>query len=218
MSENKDKPETAAADKPEDQAKPEAIEKAAEKPTEVKKAGKSSKGAGVKLAEHKSQLASVIKTARKRGAGRLIMVPVDFSAPSREALLFAAELAGMNSGTLMVVHVVHDPGEMPGYYSRLVKKKRVDRIQDIAKEVFDEFISEVIKANPKLKALRQADNVMVIGLPVTRILQLAEKVEPFMVVMGSQGRTGLKHLFLGSKAEQIVQLCPAPVTIVKQKK
>jgi nucleotide-binding universal stress UspA family protein len=38
-----------------------------------------------------------------------------------------------------------------------------------------------------------------------------------MVVMGSQGRTGLKHLFLGSKAEQVVHLCPTPVTIVKQK-
>ena len=38
-----------------------------------------------------------------------------------------------------------------------------------------------------------------------------------MVVMGSQGRTGLKHLVIGSKAAQIVQLCPVPVTIVKKR-
>jgi len=36
-----------------------------------------------------------------------------------------------------------------------------------------------------------------------------------MVVMGSQGRTGLKHMMLGSKAEQVIKLCPVPVTIVK---
>jgi universal stress protein A len=36
-----------------------------------------------------------------------------------------------------------------------------------------------------------------------------------MIVMGSQGRTGLAHLLLGSKAERVVRLSPIPVTIVK---
>lgn len=172
----------------------------------------------VQIADDKTKVAKVAKAARKKSEGNLILVPVDFSAHSEAALVFAAELAEMISATLMVLHVVHDPGEMPGYYSKLVKKKRVDRIQDIAKEVFDDFTKQVISDHPKLKAMRTAENVMVIGLPVTRILQVVEKVNPFMVVMGSQGRTGLKHLFIGSKAEQIVQLCPVPVTIVKRKK
>ena len=38
-----------------------------------------------------------------------------------------------------------------------------------------------------------------------------------MIVMGSQGRTGLAHVLLGSKAEQVVRLAPIPVTIVKAK-
>ncbi len=59
---------------------------------------------------------------------------------------------------------------------------------------------------------------MVVGLPVTRILEVINTVEPFMVVVGSKGRTGLKHVLIGSKASQIVQLCPAPVTVVKAKK
>ena len=33
--------------------------------------------------------------------------------------------------------------------------------------------------------------------------------------MGSQGRTGLPHLMLGSKAERVVRLAPMPVIIVK---
>ncbi len=36
-----------------------------------------------------------------------------------------------------------------------------------------------------------------------------------MIIMGSQGRTGLAHLMLGSKAEQVVRMARIPVTIVK---
>ena len=167
------------------------------------------------VADDKSELAKVAKAARKKGHGRVILVPVDFSTHSEAALLFASELAESMAASLIVLHVVHDPGEMPGYYASLLKKKRVARMQDTAAEVFDAFLSAAVKAHPQLKAIRKAENLMVIGLPVTRILEVVEKVKPSMVVMGSQGRTGLKHLFLGSKAEQIVQLCPVPVTIVK---
>ena len=60
--------------------------------------------------------------------------------------------------------------------------------------------------------------MMVIGLPVTRILEVIDTVDPFMVVLGSKGRTGLKNVLMGSKASQIVQLCPVPVTVIKAKK
>jgi nucleotide-binding universal stress UspA family protein len=39
-----------------------------------------------------------------------------------------------------------------------------------------------------------------------------------MIVMGSQGRTGLVHAMLGSKAEQVVRLASRPVMIVKTAK
>jgi nucleotide-binding universal stress UspA family protein len=57
--------------------------------------------------------------------------------------------------------------------------------------------------------------MLVVGLPVNRILESAEKIHARMIVMGSQGRTGLAHALLGSKAEQVVRLSPAPVMIVK---
>lgn len=146
----------------------------------------------------------------------IILAPVDFSDHSEAALVQAARFAEMMPATLIVVHVVHDPGEMPGYYAKLIKKKRVTRIQDIAAEAFDVFMDRVTEENPGLDSLRDADRLMVTGLPVTRILELVDYVDPIMVVMGSQGRTGLKNLVIGSKAAQIVQLCPVPVTIVKK--
>lgn len=156
------------------------------------------------------------QAARSRAIGGVILVPVDFSDHSRAALIQASEYAEAMDASLVVLHVVHDPGEMPGYYSKLIKKKRVTRIQDMAAEAFDLFMDEAIDASPGVASLSDADRLMVSGLPVTRILEVVDHLEPIMVVMGSQGRTGLKHLVIGSKAAQIVQLCPVPVTIVKQ--
>jgi nucleotide-binding universal stress UspA family protein len=60
--------------------------------------------------------------------------------------------------------------------------------------------------------------MLVVGLPVNRILESAEKIQARMIIMGSQGRTGLAHAMLGSKSEQVVRLSSVPVLIVKYKK
>lgn len=172
----------------------------------------------VRLVETSDDISRSARAARDRDGGRLILVPVDFSTHSRAALLFACELADTSATPVMVLHVVHDPGEMPGYYSKLIKKKRAGRIQDTAAQAFDEFMQDMINTHAGLESLRRAEPIMVIGLPVTRILEVIDAVDPFMVVLGSKGRTGLKNVLMGSKASQIVQLCPVPITVVKAKK
>ena len=144
-----------------------------------------------------------------------ILVPVDFSAHSEAALLFAAECAGTMDATLNVLHVVHDPGEAPGYYLVKGRKKQLRRLEDVAKEMLDDFVRRVQEENKDLPALNKLKVMLVTGLPVNRILEIAKKSNSKMIVMGSQGRTGLSHIILGSRAEQVVRLSPIPVTIVK---
>ena len=144
-----------------------------------------------------------------------ILVPVDFSPPSEEALLKACELAECLKRPMVVLHVVHDPAEMPGYYLNITKKKQLVRMEDAAQEMFEEFLDATRKRYPKVKMLNKLESLLVVDLPVTRILQVVEKRNASLVVMGSQGRTGLKHMMLGSKAEQVIRLCPVPVMIVK---
>ena len=144
-----------------------------------------------------------------------ILVPVDFSSHSEAALLKASEIAECMNQPVLILHVVHDPGDMPGYYKRIAKKKQLVRIEDIAQEMFDAFLGEMRKQQPKNKPLQKAETMLVVGLPVTRIMEVAEKAGASMIVMGSQGRTGLEHLMLGSKAEQVIRLSPLPVLIVK---
>jgi len=81
--------------------------------------------------------------------------------------------------------------------------------------MFELFMADIRSANPEQKSLQNFTYSLVSGIPVTRILEIEKKIKPFMLVLGSQGRTGLSHLMLGSKAEQIVQLSKYPVTIVK---
>ena len=73
---------------------------------------------------------------------RPVLVPVDFSRHSEAALLEAAEIAACFKQPLLVLHVVHDPGDMPGYYSRALKKKQLHRIEDAAATMLVEFMRQ----------------------------------------------------------------------------
>ena len=146
---------------------------------------------------------------------RPILVPVDFSSHSEAALVCAAELAEKLGNELIILHVVHDPGEAPGYYSVKGRNKQLRRMEDVATEMLDDYFQKMQKKHSGLSALKGATTMLVVGLPVNRILESAEKVDARMIVMASQGRTGLAYVLLGSKAEQVVRLAPVPVMIVK---
>ena len=152
---------------------------------------------------------------KKRKPLNSILVPVDFSDASAAALRLAADVAEGLGASLAILHVVHDPGEAPGYYRVKGRRKQLRRMEDVANEMLEAFVAEARRRMPDAKALAKAEKVLVVGLPVTRILEIVKKLQPSMVVMGSTGRTGLARAMIGSKAEQIVRLCPAPVTIVK---
>ena len=146
-----------------------------------------------------------------------IVVAVDFSDDSRAALAWACEASLGMKAPLLVLHVVHDPAESPGYYRKDVKDL-VRPMEDVAEKMMRKFIKSVRNTKIPQKPFKNLKTRLVKGLPVTRIIEVAEKINARMIVMGSQGRTGLSHLLLGSKAEQVVQLSPIPVTIVKTRK
>lgn len=143
-----------------------------------------------------------------------ILAAVDFSPFSERALLWAAHAACSFRAPLVVLHVVHDPSSAPGYYRQERKRgKHLMRIEEAATDAMEEFLEHMAEKHPTL--LSDLTHRLVVGLPVTRILEVAEDVDAQLIVMGSHGRTGLPHLLLGSKAEKVAQLSPIPVTIVK---
>ena len=94
-----------------------------------------------------------------------------------------------------------------------------DEVDDApAEEMMEGFLKEMRKAHPDQMPIQNADPLLVVGTPVTRIIEIADKKNAGMIILGSHGRTGLSHLLIGSKAERVVQLSPIPVTVVKASK
>lgn len=143
-----------------------------------------------------------------------ILVAVDFSKDSEAALQWACHYADQVDGEILVLHVVHDPIETPGAYRRS-EADVLRPVEELAAEQLDSFVATFGEAHPDLKAAADLKTQLVHGIPETRILEVAEKIDACMLVLGSRGLTGLPHLLLGSKAERIAQLSPRPVTIVK---
>lgn len=152
-------------------------------------------------------------TAGKDGP---VVVAVDFTPDSEAALLWACDYAACVGAGVVILHVVHDPGDAPGYY-RKGEADLLRPMEDVAAEMMDQFVERVAKKKkrPDPDVLERAEKALVTGIPATRILELAETKGARLLVMGSRGRTGLPHLLLGSKAERVVQMSPIPVTIVK---
>lgn len=147
-------------------------------------------------------------------SGTTILVAVDFSADSEAAVVWASRYAALVGADLLVLHVIHDPGEAPGYYRRS-DKDALRPMEDVAKEMLEEFLETVRRKHSEVAGVKELKTELVRGIPATRILEAAESADAALIVMGSRGRTGLPHLLLGSKAERVVQMSPRPVTIVK---
>jgi nucleotide-binding universal stress UspA family protein len=135
-----------------------------------------------------------------------ILVPYDFSEISLRALSRGAALCRKWDAKLLVLHVVESSNDeilkylaLPQDYQASLKKKIQGEIQKIAHETGEKKISHEIFISR--------------GKPAVRILKIAEEEKADLIVMGTQGRTGLKHVFLGSVAERVVRYSSVPVWV-----
>jgi universal stress protein A len=157
-----------------------------------------------------------------------ILVPVDFSAYSTEALLYAASIAERFFSTLMVQHVISKEVEMVTTYqsqehrglpllgpfsetfdmpTTTTETVTVD-LRERAHTALQEFLPPELNDRP-VKLL------VSVGHPFEQILATAADENITLIVMGTHGRTGLTHTVLGSVAERVVRSAPCPVLTVK---
>ncbi|MBX3442847.1 MAG: universal stress protein [Planctomyces sp.] len=139
-----------------------------------------------------------------------ILAPTDFSAPSHHALKYAAELARRFEGTLHLLTVVEsaiplvpEAGALSFYQA-----DRIQQEQAAAKQALDKLAHE-----PLVRGLTVKTQVLS-GAPHHEILQFAKDRGIELIVVGTHGRTGLSHVFMGSVAEKIVRRATCPVLTV----
>ncbi|MEO6029919.1 MAG: universal stress protein [Candidatus Binatia bacterium] len=134
-----------------------------------------------------------------------ILVPLDYEAPADAALKTAAQLARAGKGRLLVTHSL----PVPMYTA-----------PEFALAYFDDawMATERERLRAHVTAVLEPEGEpppfeldLVMDSPGLRIIQLAAERRVDLIVMGTHGRTGFKHLVLGSVAERVVRLAPCPV-------
>ncbi len=146
-----------------------------------------------------------------------ILVAVDLSGDSRQALLWACDYAEKSGAPVQILHVLHDPAEAPGKYSRNNGADTLAPMMDTAERMLAAFMTDVRADHIGLESLATAETKIVEGLPAPTIVEVAKRIGARMVVVGSRGHSGLPKLMFGSNSQRVAQLSPVPVTVVKSK-
>ena len=141
---------------------------------------------------------------------KTILVPTDFSEPSRQALEYGRHFARQFRARLHVLHTVENvmiPGgaEVP-----------VAAIQQVEQGL------EAVAIRQMKESITADDRAMLDPVTVVRgaraaaidIVEYALEHEIDLIVMGTHGRGALRHLLMGSVAERVVRSAPCPVLTV----
>jgi len=145
-------------------------------------------------------------------AWKTILVPTDFSHGARVAVAMAADLARKFGSTLILHHTSELPRGLEPDHTVFPQGS----VEPIAIEAFLRM-SAMQHLEHDAAALKDVPVRLRVDLgpPSVRILAAATEVGADLIVMGTHGRTGLRHLLLGSVAEKIVRSAPMPVLTVR---
>lgn len=143
----------------------------------------------------------------------VIVVPVDFSEHSRNALSRAKEMADIYGATLQILYVFDFPN-YPAFYHSVenVVFDSVKRIEGKSKDELQKFYGET--KGPEVKA----EFHVLDGRASHEIVEFARKHKADLIFMATHGLSGIQHLLMGSVAEKVVRSAECPVLTVKASK
>lgn len=138
-----------------------------------------------------------------------ILVPIDFSDATEQTLQCARTFSTLLDAELHLLHVIEQPIQPVFYeaYTELVPATN----EELARTARTE-----LNKLQETMGLEKTTAHVTGGFPATEVLDFAEREEIDLIIMGSQGLTGLAHLLLGSVAERVVRRAPCPVLVVKK--
>jgi nucleotide-binding universal stress UspA family protein len=136
-----------------------------------------------------------------------ILIGTDYSKQARLALKMAITSGEIFGSEIFLVHAVSPV--VYGEGSELVPPESLTALLDAAKD----DMKELVASEPRLQALRVQTTVDYSG-GVDLIEQAADKAKVNLIVVGSQGASGLERLLLGSIAETVLRKAACPVLVV----
>lgn len=140
-----------------------------------------------------------------------ILLCTDFSENSVPAKDLAVDYARTFSAKLIVIHVIDTWAGFPAFEGRLP----ID-VSQVVKSMETAVQADLAEMQKKLaEVLGPVETRSRFGSPAQEIVNLAAEEAIDLIVMGTHGWTGLKHVLVGSVAENVVRTAACPVLIVR---
>jgi nucleotide-binding universal stress UspA family protein len=136
-----------------------------------------------------------------------ILAPTDLSPPAEAAVRYAHALAERFGAELHVLHVAADAAEAARLHGAT---GIVDA--SAAGDDYDRWLAALLGEAGNVRRVE----VVLIGSEVaSKICQYAQVQATDLIVMATHGRTGLRHLLMGSVAEQVLRAAPCPLLTLR---
>lgn len=135
-----------------------------------------------------------------------VVVPVDFSGMSVEAIATACEIAG-SVQNVYAVHVVPNFDQIAPETVDLESASDEER-RAVAAKHFAEFLSD--------NGFPDVHEAILEGQPEQQIAEYASSISAGLVVIPSHGYDGIKRLLLGSVAESVIRHVECPVLVLRR--
>ena len=144
-----------------------------------------------------------------------ILVPVDFSSDSLDALAYAREFATAFDAEMVLLYVVEPiyyatPADM--YVVNTNVATLLEEQRRAAEEQFARMVEKQASGGPRLRPMIKT------GTASEVIAECARAERADLIILATHGRTGLAHMLMGSVAEKVVRTAPCPVLTVRGKK
>ena len=148
-----------------------------------------------------------------------ILVPVDFSQTSINALEYAAHIAQRNKGELIILHVLNKPDKFPGFVPSSLVISKISGEDDFFIRGIRSIEQKVIALSNKsfLKGVNFRFDLKIAGNAYKEIIASAREYLPDLIVMGTYGDTGFMKNLMGSVTARVIFSSEFPVLMVNRK-
>lgn len=148
---------------------------------------------------------------------RRILVPMDFSGKSRQALEFAVPLAKQYGGKISLIHVVEPAYSASPYPVTITYPGAMEPALGFAAPNLEEPGKKLAALAAEMVPPELLGKILVrVGRAYLEIVQMADKLKTDLIALSTHGHTGLKHALLGSTAERVVRHAPCAVLTVRR--